>query len=66
MGKELLDVGGVANMLEMGVSTVWAQVKTTNRFPKPFKISTRKTRWVASEVKEYLESLIRARDLKYN
>lgn len=44
LGVLLLDVKQVAELLNIGVSTVWALVKV-GRFPEPIRLTTRCSRW---------------------
>ena len=50
-----LRVNQVAEMLALGISTVWAKTKTDPTFPKPHKISPRVTVWKRSEIYEWME-----------
>lgn len=59
---QLMNVDQVANVLCMGVSTVWAKSKELKEFPKPISISARQTRWLHSEVEDYVRSKVDCRD----
>lgn len=48
-------VNQVAQILSLGISTVWAKTKSDKTFPQPFKISPRITVWRSSEVYEWME-----------
>lgn len=50
-----LRVNSVAEILSIGISTVWAKVKTDETFPKPLKVSPRITVWRNSEVREWMQ-----------
>ena len=49
LGVLLLDVKQVAELLNIGVSTVWALVKE-GRFPEPIRLTSRCSRWKRSDV----------------
>lgn len=50
-----LRVNSVAEILSIGVSTVWAKVKKDKTFPQPYKVSPRITVWRSSEVLEWMQ-----------
>jgi predicted DNA-binding transcriptional regulator AlpA len=54
--NQLLTVQQVASILVVSKSHVWAQAKDAPDFPKPFKLSSRQTRWKLSAVDAYIES----------
>lgn len=49
----LLNATQVAQILSLGVSTVWAKAKQ-GLIPVPIKISTGITRWQSSHIDEYV------------
>ncbi len=56
LGVLLLDVKQVAELLNIGVSTVWALVKE-GRFPKPIRLTSRCSRWKRSDVVAWSKTL---------
>ena len=62
--KRALRVRQVANILGIGVSSVWRLAKTEPDFPKPFSLSPRVTVWALEEVVGYIEIKRTQRDEK--
>ena len=58
---KLLRVKEVAEMLGIGVSTVWHYVKI-GKLPKPIKFGDRAPAWRLSELEEWLEERTRQRE----
>lgn len=56
LGVLLLDVKQVAELLNIGVSTVWALVKK-GRFPEPIRLTNRCSRWKRSDVVAWSKTL---------
>ncbi|WP_419019468.1 helix-turn-helix transcriptional regulator [Parasutterella excrementihominis] len=56
LGVLLLDVKQVAELLNIGVSTVWALVKE-GRFPEPIRLTSRCSRWKRSDVVAWSKTL---------
>ena len=56
LGVLLLDVKQVAELLNIGVSTVWALVKE-GRFPEPIRLTSRCSRWTRSDVVAWSKTL---------
>ena len=56
LGVLLLDVKQVAELLNIGVSTVWALVKE-GRFPEPIRLTSRCSRWKRSAVVAWSKTL---------
>ena len=56
LGVLLLDVRQVAELLNIGVSTVWALVKE-GRFPEPIRLTSRCSRWKRSDVVAWSKTL---------
>lgn len=56
LGVLLLDVKQVAELLNIGVSTVWALVKV-GRFPEPIRLTSRCSRWKRSDVVAWSKTL---------
>lgn len=56
LGVLLLDVKQVAELLNIGVSTVWALVKE-GRFPEPIRLTSRCSRWKRSDVVAWSKAL---------
>lgn len=54
---QLLKVGEVAKKLSISVPNVWHKANKVEGFPKSFKLSARQTRWLESDVVEYINSL---------
>jgi excisionase family DNA binding protein len=54
--KMLIDCHEVAEMMGIGVSTVWAWAKA-GRIPQPIRFGTRTTRWKTAELLEFIESI---------
>lgn len=54
---DLLRVKGVAEKLNIGISSVWYLTKNQEGFPKPFKLSPRVTVWKVSEIEAYIDSI---------
>ena len=52
----LLDVTKGAELLNIGVSTVWALVKV-GRFPEPIRLTTRCSRWRRVDVVAWSKTL---------
>lgn len=52
--EHFLRVQQVATKLGIGISTVWAKVKSDKTFPQPYKISPRVTVWKCSEVENWM------------
>ena len=55
-GVLLLDVKQVAELLNIGVSTVWVLVKE-GRFPEPIKLTSRCSLWKRSDVVAWSKTL---------
>lgn len=53
----LLRLEQVVEMTTLSISTIYRQINK-GKFPKQRKISERSTRWVESEVLEYLNDVI--------
>ena len=56
MGVLLLDVKQVANLLNIGVSTVWSLVKE-GRFPEPIRLTAKCSRWRRVDIITWSETL---------
>lgn len=56
LGVLLLDVKQVAELLNIGVSTVWALVKE-GRFPEPIRLTSRCSRWKRSDIVAWSKTL---------
>lgn len=56
LGVLLLDVKQVAELLNIGVSTVWTLVKE-GRFPEPIRLTSRCSRWKRSDVVAWSKTL---------
>ena len=56
LGVLLLDVKQVAELFNIGVSTVWALVKV-GRFPEPIRLTTRCSRWRRVDVVAWSKTL---------
>ncbi len=56
LGVLLLDVKQVAELLNIGVSTVWALVKE-GRCPEPIRLTSRCSRWKRSDVVAWSKTL---------
>lgn len=56
LGVLLLDVKQVAELLNIGASTVWALVKE-GRFPEPIRLTSRCSRWKRSDVVAWSKTL---------
>ena len=54
--KALLKVSEVAEMLSMGVRTVWRKV-STGELPKPVRFNKVFVRWKSEDLKRYLDNL---------
>ena len=52
--QQLLNVDNVAAILNISKSGVWAKASKEDDFPKPFKLSAKQTRWVASEINAFI------------
>ena len=52
--KKLLRVTEVSEITGLAVSTIW-QYAREDKFPKPYKIAKKATRWSAQEVDEWIE-----------
>ena len=52
--NQLLRVRDVAELLSLGVSTVWHKKKKDPSFPRPHKISERITVWQLSEILDWI------------
>ena len=52
--KKLVRVKEVAELLSLGVSTVWRKVQVDPSFPRPHKISERITVWQLSEILDWI------------
>ena len=61
LGVLLLDVKQVAELLNIGVSTVWALVKE-GRFPEPIRLTSRCSRWKRSDVVAWSKTLSNVND----
>ena len=61
LGVLLLDVKQVAELLNIGVSTVWAMVKV-GRFPEPIRLTARCARWRRVDVVAWSETLGNAKE----
>lgn len=56
-----LDVQQVAEVFSFkSTATVWRKVKTEPGFPTPVKIGPNSTRWVESEVADFITKQVRA------
>jgi len=51
----LLNLEQVCEILSVKKSSIWAWIKN-GKFPKPIKIGERNTRWIESEIKDYINS----------
>lgn len=54
--KRALRVRQVADVLDIGVSSVWRLAKNCPEFPKPFSLSPRVTVWAPDEVDAYVDA----------
>ncbi|RJG11370.1 helix-turn-helix transcriptional regulator [Massilia cavernae] len=54
--EQLLTVKQVARKLSISISGVWAKVQTDDGFPKPFKLSAKQTRWIDTELNNFVMS----------
>ena len=50
----LLRVEDVASSLKVGKSTVWESPRSDPAFPKPIKLSDRITRWLESDLEDWV------------
>lgn len=50
----LLRMGDVASSLKVGKTTVWRLSRSGPTFPKPIKLSDRITRWLESDLEEWV------------
>jgi prophage regulatory protein len=50
MSETFLNDGAIASRFGVARKTIWGWVHTDPTFPKPFKFSTRCTRWKKSEI----------------
>lgn len=55
-GETLVSAQQCANLASITVGTWWAWAREVDDFPKPLKLSARCTRWLKSEVVDWLES----------
>lgn len=62
METKLLTVVEVAKMLSISISGVWAKAKNQAGFPQPFKLSAKQTRWLHSELVEFIKMLMGTRE----
>ncbi len=58
--SRLMTVGEVSQLAGLGESTVW-EMSRDGRLPKPVKLGARVTRWVSTEIEEWLQGLMAAR-----
>jgi len=58
MSERLLRVREVADMIGVGVTTVW-EWSRSGRLPKPFRLSARLTVWKESEIQRFIAELTR-------
>lgn len=63
---EVLRVAEVARRVGISTAAVWYKVNPKHRlhepdFPRPFKVSTNVTGWLASEISTYIEKLAESR-----
>lgn len=56
----LLPIAEVCQIVGLGESTVWERART-GTFPKPVKLSERTTRWVSTEVDQWVSEAIAKR-----
>jgi len=54
MKDTYIRVNEVAEMLSIGVSTIWAWVKVS-KFPPPIKLSERCSVWSVKEINDWIE-----------
>lgn len=54
--RRALRVRQVADVLDIGVSSVWRLAKIDPDFPKPFSLSPRVTVWAPDEVDAYVDA----------
>lgn len=54
---QLLTVEEVAKKLSISMPNVWHKQRFTNGFPQSFKLSARQTRWLESDIVDYINSL---------
>jgi prophage regulatory protein len=59
--RELISLDEVGRIVALGKSEIYQQVKLEN-FPKPIKLSARCSRWVRSEVLNWVEQRLSDRD----
>lgn len=62
MTNQILKVQEVAERLGVSVATVWNICNPKSRhhrpnFPKPFKVSANATRWLATDIDDYIQQL---------
>lgn len=55
-GLRLLRVRAVADKCDVGISTVWAWLKTDPTFPHPIKLGPRTTAWRESDLDAWIEA----------
>ncbi|CAN8140152.1 prophage regulatory protein [uncultured Thiomicrorhabdus sp.] len=60
---QLLKLKNVIEITGISRSHIYALAQE-GRFPKPVKLTARSSAWVASEVEEWIESRIQARDME--
>lgn len=58
--RDLIDVHETAELLGVGVSTVWALAKR-GTIPCPVRLGDKKTRWIRKEVIDYINNLPRVK-----
>lgn len=58
--KRLIRVAEVSSLVGMGTTTIYQRMKD-GEFPRPVKMGTL-VAWVESEIEEWIESRIKARD----
>ena len=59
--QQLLKVEEVAAILNVSKSGVWDKANKQAGFPKPFKLSAKQTRWVSSEIDDYILAMMDTR-----